>query len=59
MIFGIPKTIAFLSQGTTLEKGTIIMTGTFIILNKPYIHIHITLGDLAPKPAERISYVSG
>ncbi|KAH8882413.1 fumarylacetoacetate hydrolase [Thozetella sp. PMI_491] len=28
MIFDIPKTIAFLSQGTTLEKGTIIMTGT-------------------------------
>jgi len=28
MIFDIPKTIAFLSQGTTLEKGTVIMTGT-------------------------------
>jgi len=28
MIFDIPETIAFLSQGTTLEKGTIIMTGT-------------------------------
>ncbi|KAE9578586.1 hypothetical protein CGMCC3_g5525 [Colletotrichum fructicola] len=28
MIFDIPKIIAFLSQGTTLEKGTIIMTGT-------------------------------
>lgn len=28
MIFDISKTIAFLSQGTTLEKGTIIMTGT-------------------------------
>ncbi|KAL1980675.1 hypothetical protein VTN96DRAFT_3655 [Rasamsonia emersonii] len=28
MIFDIPKTISFLSQGTTLEKGTIIMTGT-------------------------------
>lgn len=28
MIFDIAKTIAFLSQGTTLEKGTIIMTGT-------------------------------
>jgi len=28
MIFDIPKTIAFLSQGTTLERGTIIMTGT-------------------------------
>lgn len=28
MIFNIPKTISFLSQGTTLEKGTIIMTGT-------------------------------
>lgn len=28
MIFNIPKTISFLSGGTTLEKGTIIMTGT-------------------------------
>ncbi|KAL4994848.1 hypothetical protein BDV10DRAFT_197182 [Aspergillus recurvatus] len=28
MIFDIPKTIAFLSQGTTLERGTVIMTGT-------------------------------
>ncbi|KAI1845524.1 hypothetical protein JX266_008382 [Neoarthrinium moseri] len=27
-IFDIPKTIAFLSQGTTLERGTVIMTGT-------------------------------
>jgi 2-keto-4-pentenoate hydratase/2-oxohepta-3-ene-1,7-dioic acid hydratase in catechol pathway len=28
LIFGIPKIISFLSQGTTLEKGTVIMTGT-------------------------------
>lgn len=28
LIFNIPKIIAFLSQGTTLEKGTVIMTGT-------------------------------
>jgi 2-keto-4-pentenoate hydratase/2-oxohepta-3-ene-1,7-dioic acid hydratase in catechol pathway len=28
MIFNIPKIISFLSQGTTLEKGTVIMTGT-------------------------------
>lgn len=28
MIFGIKETIAFLSQGTTLEKGTIIQMGT-------------------------------
>jgi 2-keto-4-pentenoate hydratase/2-oxohepta-3-ene-1,7-dioic acid hydratase in catechol pathway len=28
MIFDIPKTISFLSQGTTLERGSIIMTGT-------------------------------
>lgn len=28
MIFDIAKTISFLSQGTTLERGTIIMTGT-------------------------------
>ncbi|EHK25593.1 uncharacterized protein TRIVIDRAFT_54997 [Trichoderma virens Gv29-8] len=28
MIFGIAKTISFLSQGTTLERGTVIMTGT-------------------------------
>ncbi|KAL9114777.1 MAG: hypothetical protein Q9227_001457 [Pyrenula ochraceoflavens] len=28
MIFGIEKTISFLSQGTTLERGTVIMTGT-------------------------------
>jgi 2-keto-4-pentenoate hydratase/2-oxohepta-3-ene-1,7-dioic acid hydratase in catechol pathway len=28
MIFSIAKTISFLSSGTTLEKGTLIMTGT-------------------------------
>lgn len=28
MIFDIRKTISFLSQGTTLERGTLIMTGT-------------------------------
>jgi len=28
MIFDIPKTIAYLSKGTTMERGTIIMTGT-------------------------------
>ncbi|OAQ70664.1 fumarylacetoacetate hydrolase [Pochonia chlamydosporia 170] len=28
MIFSIPQIISFLSQGTTLEKGTVIMTGT-------------------------------
>ena len=28
MIFGIQETIAFLSSGTTLERGTVIMTGT-------------------------------
>ena len=28
MIFGIQKTVSFLSQGTTLERGTVIMTGT-------------------------------
>ncbi|KAI6383282.1 hypothetical protein MCOR25_000201 [Pyricularia grisea] len=28
MIFSVPKTLAFLSQGTTLERGTVIMLGT-------------------------------
>ena len=28
MIFGIAEMIAFLSQGTTLERGSLIMTGT-------------------------------
>ena len=28
MIFGVAETIAFLSQGTTLERGSLIMTGT-------------------------------
>ncbi|EXJ63543.1 uncharacterized protein A1O5_11304 [Cladophialophora psammophila CBS 110553] len=28
MIFNIPKTLAYLSSGTTLERGTIVMTGT-------------------------------
>ena len=28
MIFGIKETLAYLSQGTTLEKGTIIQMGT-------------------------------
>jgi 2-keto-4-pentenoate hydratase/2-oxohepta-3-ene-1,7-dioic acid hydratase in catechol pathway len=28
MIFDIAKTISYLSEGTTLEGGTIIMTGT-------------------------------
>ena len=28
MIFGLKETISFLSSGTTLERGTLIMTGT-------------------------------
>lgn len=28
LLFGVKKIIAFLSQGTTLEKGTVILTGT-------------------------------
>jgi len=28
MIFGIAETISFLSSGTTLERGTVILTGT-------------------------------
>lgn len=28
LCFGIPQIIAFLSKGTTLQKGTVIMTGT-------------------------------
>ncbi|QYT05585.1 Fumarylacetoacetate hydrolase domain-containing protein 2A [Trichoderma simmonsii] len=28
LIFGINRTISFLSQGTTLERGTVVMTGT-------------------------------
>lgn len=28
MIFSVAETIAFLSQGTTLERGSLIMTGT-------------------------------
>lgn len=28
MIFGLKETISFLSQGTTLERGTLVMTGT-------------------------------
>lgn len=28
LIFGIKKTISFLSQGTTLERGTVVLTGT-------------------------------
>lgn len=28
MIFAVQKLVAFLSRGTTLEQGTVIMTGT-------------------------------
>jgi 2-keto-4-pentenoate hydratase/2-oxohepta-3-ene-1,7-dioic acid hydratase in catechol pathway len=28
LIFSVPKIISFLSQGTTLQPGTIILTGT-------------------------------
>ena len=28
LIFSVPQIISFLSQGTTLQKGTIIITGT-------------------------------
>lgn len=28
MIFTIPQIVSFLSRGTTLERGTIVMTGT-------------------------------
>lgn len=42
MIFRIPKIISFLSSGTTLEKGTIILTGTgpdVGIMHTPKIHL--------------------
>ena len=28
LVFGVKKIIAFVSQGTTLEKGSVILTGT-------------------------------
>lgn len=28
LIFGVEKIVSFLSQGTTIEKGTVILTGT-------------------------------
>lgn len=28
LLFGVKKIVSFISQGTTLEKGTVIMTGT-------------------------------
>jgi 2-keto-4-pentenoate hydratase/2-oxohepta-3-ene-1,7-dioic acid hydratase in catechol pathway len=28
LLFGVKKLIAFISQGTTLRKGTLVMTGT-------------------------------
>lgn len=28
LIFGVQEIVAFLSQGSTLEKGTVVMTGT-------------------------------
>jgi 2-keto-4-pentenoate hydratase/2-oxohepta-3-ene-1,7-dioic acid hydratase in catechol pathway len=28
LLFHIPEIVSFISQGTTLEKGTVIMTGT-------------------------------
>lgn len=28
LLFHVPEIVSFISQGTTLEKGTIIMTGT-------------------------------
>ncbi|KAI3559466.1 fumarylacetoacetate hydrolase domain-containing protein 2A [Colletotrichum abscissum] len=43
MIFTIPQMISFLSQGTTLEKGTIIMTGTgpgIGVMRDPPIALH-------------------
>lgn len=32
MVFGVAKTIAFLSQGTTLLPGDLIFTGTLVFL---------------------------
>ena len=35
MIFGVAKTISFLSQGTTLLPGDLIFTGTYVALHSP------------------------
>jgi len=55
MIFDIPTTIAFLSQGTTLEAGSIIMTGTpsgvgFVMKPPQYLNhgdiVQISIADV-------------
>lgn len=28
LVFGVPEIVSFISQGTTIEKGTVILTGT-------------------------------
>ena len=43
MIFSVPRLISFLSQGTTLPPGTIILTGTPAgvgVLRKPPVLLH-------------------
>ena len=42
MIWGVPEIVSFLSEGTTLKKGTIIFTGTpegVGFVRKPYVYL--------------------
>ena len=59
MIWGVPEIVSFLSEGTTLKKGTIIFTGTpegVGFVRKPYVYLKE--GDVVRVAIEGLGSVS-
>jgi len=62
LIFGIAEMISFLSQGTTLQKGSLIMTGTPSGMFLGYVYVtngRCCDGDESAKIFERWGYCGG
>ena len=58
MIWGVPEIVSFLSEGTTLKKGTIIFTGTpegVGFVRKPYVYLKE--GDIVRVAIEALGYI--
>ena len=58
MIWGVPEIVSFLSEGTTLKKGTIIFTGTpegVGFVRKPYVYLKE--GDVVRVAIEGLGYI--
>ncbi|KAK9371467.1 uncharacterized protein V1513DRAFT_455679 [Lipomyces chichibuensis] len=56
LLFNVPRIIAFISQGTTLQKGTVIMTGTpsGVAMGMKPVPLYLKDGDIVEVEIEKI-----